>query len=155
MESQTETWAGISFGLLGQPQSALGSGGRVWWVRGWPPEGDLRFYLRLQSQGFAQRFFTWFQKWLRATIFIIICFSAQLRATHIARFRDPTDHLSALATISKPTLSRKREIEIFIMAFDRDSRFAKRCSWGPLGAQGPLGPWSPQGPHPMVPIGPR
>ena len=48
---------------------------------------------------------------LRATIFYMVpemasrndfyhyIFSAQLRATHIARFRDPTDHLSALATI--------------------------------------------------------
>ena len=57
--------------------------------------------------------------------------------------------------ISKPTFSRKREIEIFIMAFDRYSRFAKRCSWGALGAQGPLGALGPPGVHPMVPIGPR
>ena len=32
------------------------------------------------------------------------------------------------------------------MAFDRDSRFAKRCSWGALGEQGPLGALGPHGP---------
>ena len=31
------------------------------------------------------------------------------------------------------------------MALNRYSRFAKQCSWGPLGAQGPLGALGPPG----------